>query len=130
MASCFNCEVCVFVFQFHTYIVMEHLKGGELFERIKKKKSFTETEASEIMLKLVQAVEFMHSKGVVHRDLKPEVSSLTSSCISAHSLHPVYQLTHFILYISSRTSSCISAHSLHPVYQLTSSFISALKLEL
>ncbi|XP_041353534.1 ribosomal protein S6 kinase alpha-5-like [Gigantopelta aegis] len=62
----------VFHDEFHTYIVMEYLKGGELFERIKKKNSFTETEAREIMLKLVKAIEFMHSKGVVHRDLKPE----------------------------------------------------------
>lgn len=54
---------------------MELLKGGELLSRIKKKKFFTETEASEIMGKLVKAVEFMHSRGVVHRDLKPEVTS-------------------------------------------------------
>lgn len=58
--------------EFHTYIVLELLKGGELLDRIRKKKSFTEPEASNIMLKLVNAVDFMHSKGIVHRDLKPE----------------------------------------------------------
>ncbi|GFR67527.1 ribosomal protein S6 kinase, partial [Elysia marginata] len=57
---------------YHTYIVMELLRGGELLERLRKKKFFTETEASELMWKLVKAVSFMHSKGVVHRDLKPE----------------------------------------------------------
>lgn len=62
-------------FQFHTYIVLELLQGGELLDRIRKKKSFTEPEASNIMLKLVNAVDFMHSKGIVHRDLKPEVRS-------------------------------------------------------
>ena len=56
---------------------MELLRGGELLNRIRKKKSFTEPEASEIMCKLVQAISFMHLKGVVHRDLKPEVSTLT-----------------------------------------------------
>lgn len=61
-------------FQFHTYIVMELLKGGELLERIRKKKSFTETEASRIMKSLVFVVNFMHNRGIVHRDLKPEVS--------------------------------------------------------
>lgn len=62
-----------FVFQLHTFLVMELLNGGELFERIKKKKHFSETEASYIMRKLVSAVSHMHDVGVVHRDLKPEV---------------------------------------------------------
>ncbi|XP_062617568.1 ribosomal protein S6 kinase alpha-5-like [Saccostrea cucullata] len=61
-----------FVDEFHSYIVLELLRGGELLDRIRKKKSFTEPEASKIMLKLVNAVDFMHSKGIVHRDLKPE----------------------------------------------------------
>uniref|UniRef100_A0A8C2VFF1 Ribosomal protein S6 kinase n=1 Tax=Chinchilla lanigera TaxID=34839 RepID=A0A8C2VFF1_CHILA len=56
----------------HTFLVMELLNGGELFERIKKKKHFSETEASFIMRKLVSAVSHMHDVGVVHRDLKPE----------------------------------------------------------
>ncbi|EPY81561.1 hypothetical protein CB1_000726127 [Camelus ferus] len=39
----------------HTFLVMELLNGGELFERIKRKKHFSETEASYIMRKLVSA---------------------------------------------------------------------------
>ncbi|XP_059145351.1 ribosomal protein S6 kinase alpha-5-like, partial [Physella acuta] len=62
----------VMVDDYHTYIVMELLKGGELLARLRQKKVFTEVEASELMWKLVKAVEFMHSRGVVHRDLKPE----------------------------------------------------------
>ena len=69
------------MFQLHTYVVMELLEGGELLSRIKRKQFFTEVEAMDIMNKLVRAVDFMHSKGVVHRDLKPEAScaSLPSS---------------------------------------------------
>ncbi|KAM6205528.1 ribosomal protein S6 kinase alpha-5 isoform 2-T2 [Sarcoramphus papa] len=59
-------------FQLHTFLVMELLKGGELLERIQKKKHFSETEASHIMRRLVSAVSHMHDVGVVHRDLKPE----------------------------------------------------------
>ncbi|XP_075282264.1 ribosomal protein S6 kinase alpha-5 isoform X4 [Opisthocomus hoazin] len=59
--------------QLHTFLVMELLKGGELLERIQKKKHFSETEASHIMRRLVSAVSHMHDVGVVHRDLKPEV---------------------------------------------------------
>ena len=65
-----------FFLQFHTYLVLELLSGGELLERIRKKKNFTEVEASDIIRKLASAVEFMHGRGVVHRDLKPEVPTL------------------------------------------------------
>ncbi|XP_072363945.1 ribosomal protein S6 kinase alpha-5-like isoform X1 [Scyliorhinus torazame] len=58
--------------QLHTYMVMELLKGGELLERIKKRKHFTESETSRIMGMLVSAVRYMHDCGIVHRDLKPE----------------------------------------------------------
>uniref|UniRef100_A0A8C3SAR3 Ribosomal protein S6 kinase alpha-5 n=1 Tax=Chelydra serpentina TaxID=8475 RepID=A0A8C3SAR3_CHESE len=58
--------------QYHTYLVMELLQGGELLDRIKKKQHFSESEASQIMRSLVSAVSFMHDVGVVHRDLKPE----------------------------------------------------------
>lgn len=58
--------------ELHVYVVMEYLRGGELLDRIKKKKNFSEIEASKLMRKLVSVVNFMHTNGVVHRDLKPE----------------------------------------------------------
>ena len=73
--GCFYHKCCMF--QLHTYVVMELLEGGELLSRIKRKQFFTEVEAMDIMNKLVRAVDFMHSKGVVHRDLKPEVSCVS-----------------------------------------------------
>uniref|UniRef100_A0A8C2G5W5 non-specific serine/threonine protein kinase n=1 Tax=Cyprinus carpio TaxID=7962 RepID=A0A8C2G5W5_CYPCA len=63
----------VYTDQYHTYLVMELLRGGELLERIRKKKMFAEWEASQLMKSLVSAVSYMHEAGVVHRDLKPEV---------------------------------------------------------
>uniref|UniRef100_A0A8C2G006 Ribosomal protein S6 kinase n=1 Tax=Cyprinus carpio TaxID=7962 RepID=A0A8C2G006_CYPCA len=60
------------LWQYHTYLVMELLRGGELLERIRKKKVFAEWEASQLMKSLVSAVSYMHEAGVVHRDLKPE----------------------------------------------------------
>lgn len=56
---------------------MELLRGGELLERIRKKKVFAEWEASQLMKSLVSAVSYMHEAGVVHRDLKPEVERHT-----------------------------------------------------
>ena len=52
---------------------MELLKGGELLERLRQNHSFTEAQASYLFYQLVSAVQYMHSKRVVHRDLKPEV---------------------------------------------------------
>ena len=60
--------------QLHVYLVMEILRGGELLERLRRREpALTEARASAIFLQLVQAVQAMHSKRVVHRDLKPEV---------------------------------------------------------
>ncbi len=52
---------------------MELMEGGELLDRLRRKHSFTEAQASALFRQLVSAVSFMHQKRVVHRDLKPEV---------------------------------------------------------
>ena len=44
--------------------------GGELFDRIVEKGSYTERDASLLIRQVLEAVDFMHEKGVVHRDLK------------------------------------------------------------
>ncbi|XP_066911024.1 ribosomal protein S6 kinase alpha-5-like [Clytia hemisphaerica] len=69
--------------ELHVYLVMEYLRGGELLERIKSKRSFSETEACDIMRKLVSVVKFLHKIGVVHRDLKPENLLFTDKTESA-----------------------------------------------
>jgi len=53
-------------------LVMELVTGGELFDRIVSKGSYTEKDAAEVMKTLCQALSYMHAKKVVHRDLKPE----------------------------------------------------------
>jgi len=54
------------------FIVMELMNGGELYDEIIRCDVFTETQASFIMHQLFEALVYLHSKGVVHRDLKLE----------------------------------------------------------
>jgi len=56
----------------HHYIVMPVMRGGELLDRIRIRKRFTEMEAAKIFKSLIKAVRFLHRNGIVHRDIKPE----------------------------------------------------------
>ena len=53
-------------------VVMEFLAGKELYDYWKrfKGRKMPEKEVAEIMLQLSQAIEFCHSKKVIHRDMK------------------------------------------------------------
>ncbi|XP_016300944.1 myosin light chain kinase, smooth muscle [Sinocyclocheilus anshuiensis] len=66
---------CVDAFEGKTDIVMvlEMISGGELFERIIDEDfELTEREVIKYMLQIVDGVNFIHKKGIVHLDLKPE----------------------------------------------------------
>lgn len=47
--------------------------GGELFDRIVEKGSYTEKDAADLIRQVLEAVDYMHEQGVVHRDLKVTV---------------------------------------------------------
>ncbi|KAG6390611.1 hypothetical protein SASPL_148349 [Salvia splendens] len=51
---------------------MELCSGGELFDRITARGSYTEKEAARIGRQIVNVVHVCHFMGVMHRDLKPE----------------------------------------------------------
>lgn len=49
------------------FIVIPLCQGGDLFERIAEKNGYPEDKARELLVRLVAGIEFLHSKGVVHR---------------------------------------------------------------
>lgn len=60
------------------YLVLEHMSGGELFDRIVAKAYYNEKEARDVCKILLEAVAYCHSNNVAHRDLKPENLLLVS----------------------------------------------------
>jgi len=53
-------------------LVMECMSGGELFARVQKQKRFSEKAAATAAWQMLLAVNYIHSHGVVHRDIKLE----------------------------------------------------------
>ncbi|XP_075445132.1 serine/threonine-protein kinase H2 [Ascaphus truei] len=62
------------VFEAHdrVYMVMELATGGELFDRIITKGSFTERDATKVLQMVLDGIKYLHGLGITHRDLKPE----------------------------------------------------------
>lgn len=55
----------------YTYIVTELMEGPELFTYVQKN-PLSETEARNLFEEILKAIQFMHLKRIVHRDLKLE----------------------------------------------------------
>ena len=72
-----NCSFCVKLFgtfqdKTNIYYALEFCPGGELFQRLGKKKSFALDEAKFYLSEVFVALEHVQELGFVYRDLKPE----------------------------------------------------------
>ncbi|XP_028513580.1 MAP kinase-interacting serine/threonine-protein kinase 1 isoform X2 [Exaiptasia diaphana] len=67
------------------YMIFEKMEGGPLLKHIEKRKVFTEKEASMVVRDIACALDFLHKKGIAHRDLKPD----NILCAFANQVSPV-----------------------------------------
>jgi hypothetical protein len=62
------------VYESHSeiYLVQELCVGGELFDRLDEQPDYhyTEAECARLVKQMLSAVRYLHSKGIIHRDLK------------------------------------------------------------
>lgn len=58
----------------HIYLVLEYCSGGDLQKLIRSRNSgrLTERVARRLMRDLCKGLQFLHSKDVIHRDIKPQ----------------------------------------------------------
>ncbi|XP_040438480.1 ribosomal protein S6 kinase alpha-3 isoform X3 [Falco naumanni] len=54
------------------YLILDFLRGGDLFTRLSKEVMFTEDDVKFYLAELALALDHLHSLGIIYRDLKPE----------------------------------------------------------
>ena len=69
MAVSVQCSLCLCELG-GNWVSVFRVTGGELFDRIVQKGSYTEQDASYLIQQVLQALEDLHERGIVHRDLK------------------------------------------------------------
>ena len=58
---------------------MELVRGGELYQNICGRSILSEEEAFQVIQPLAECLSYLHSMGIIHRDIKVIIQSLTHS---------------------------------------------------
>jgi len=64
------------------YFVMEYVDGRTVYDDIVKHKKYAEGEALDIVMQIAEALGHAHSKGLIHRDVKPKNIMITKEGVA------------------------------------------------
>lgn len=72
-------RVCTFQDEMNIYILEEYVVGGELFSHLRKAGRFANDITVFYSGQIMLAIEYLHSRNIIYRDLKPENLLLDAS---------------------------------------------------
>lgn len=61
------------------YLVQEWIDGQTLFQKVQENGCLSESEVVSILISLLDVLEYVHDKGLIHRDIKPDNIIMRSS---------------------------------------------------
>jgi len=85
------------------FLVMELMSGGDLFDRIGKKKTYSEEDARDLAVKMLKAMSYCHSHKIAHCDMKPKNLLLMSE-----DNHSYIKLADFGFAARCHTEKCLT----------------------
>jgi serine/threonine protein kinase len=54
------------------YLVQEHIDGQTLTDKVRERGKFTELQVRQLLTELLPTLSYVHQKGIIHRDIKPD----------------------------------------------------------
>ena len=64
--------ITTFKDKYYLYLLMDYVPGGELFTHLRRVNRFSEPTSKFYAASIVLAFQYLHSKDIIYRDLKPE----------------------------------------------------------
>ena len=80
----------------YVYLIMEYCENGELYKYLQKRHKLPEEEVKNVMEQLVKGVQYLHHRGILHRDLKLSNLFLTTDYKLVYRFKYIY----IILYLN------------------------------